>query len=105
MVEQKKTYTVMDSQRGKTFATLDEANAYEREHRKRTGEFVAVVAGTKTVTHTYGAKPTAMPAPKKTAAKSKATAKKAAKPKATKSAPKKSTAKAKTKTATKRKSK
>ena len=92
MAEQKKTYTVMDSKRGKTFATLDEANAYEREHRKRTGEFVAVVAGTKSVTHTYGAKPTAMPAPKKTTAKPKAT-------------PKKSTAKAKTKTATKRKSK
>ena len=97
MAEQKKTYTVMDSKRGKTFATLDEANAYEREHRKRTGEFVAVVAGTKAVTHTYGAKPTAIPAPKKTTAK----------PKATKPAPKKSTAKkttAKTKkTACKRK--
>ena len=104
-MEKKKTFTVMDSKRGKTFATLDEANAYEREHRKRTGEFVAVVEGTKAVTHTYGAKPTATPAPKKTTAKPKATAKKATKPKATKPAPKKSTAKAKTKTATKRKSK
>ena len=81
MVEQKKTYTVMDSQRGKTFATLDEANAYEREHRKRTGEFVAVVAGTKSVTHTYGVQATAKkasakPAPKKSTAKTKSTAKK-----------------------------
>lgn len=73
-MEKKKTFTVMDSKRGKTFATLEEANAYEREHRKRTGEFVAVVAGTKTVTHTYGVQAT----PKKPTAK-KSTAKKAKK--------------------------
>ena len=104
-MEKKQTFTVMDSKRGKTFATLDEANAYEREHRKRTGEFVAVVEGTKAVTHTYGAKPTATPAPKKTAAKPKATAKKATKPAPKKSTAKKTPTKGKTKTATKRKSK
>lgn len=65
-MKQKTTFTVMDSKKGKTFATLDEASAYEREHRKRTGEFVAVVAGTKAVTHTYGVQPTVSvkPAPK-----------------------------------------
>ena len=87
-MEKKKTFTVMDSKRGKTFATLEEANAYEREHRKRTGEFVAVVAGTKTVTHTYGVQATpkkTTPAPKKPTAK-KSTAK--PKTKAKKTAPK-----------------
>ena len=48
-----KTYTVHDSKRGHTFATLEEANSYERDRRKRTGEFCAVTEGNRTVTHTY----------------------------------------------------
>ena len=97
-MEKKKTFTVMDSKKGKTFATLEEANAYEREHRKRTGEFVVVVAGTKTVTHTYVVQATPKkPTAKKSTAKPKTKAKKStAKPKV------KPTAK---KTAPKRKSK
>lgn len=78
-MEKKKTFTVMDSKKGKTFATLEEANAYEREHRKRTGEFVAVVAGTKTVTHTYGVQATPKkPTAKKLTAKPKTKDKKTA---------------------------
>lgn len=52
-LEKKKTYTVHDSKRGHTFATLDEAGAYERDQRKRTGVFCAVTEGTRAVTHTY----------------------------------------------------
>ena len=88
----KMTFTVMDSKRGKTFATLEEADAYEREHRKRTGEFVGIIAGTKPVTHTCKAVATATDKPK---APSKPKATKAT-PKATKkkTTPKKTTAKA-----------
>ena len=81
----KVTFTVMDSKQGKTFATLDEATAYEREHRKKTGAFVGIVAGTKSVTHTC--KTVATETPKaKAPCKSKATPKK--------TTPKKTTAKA-----------
>ena len=47
------TYTVWDSKKGKTFATLNEANAYERAYRKRTGEFVSITKGERKVTHKY----------------------------------------------------
>ena len=85
------TFTVMDSKRGKTFATLEEADAYEREHRKRTGEFVGIIAGTKPVTHTCKAVATATDKPK-----APAKAKAPSKPKATKkkTTPKKTTTKA-----------
>ena len=49
----KKTYTVHDTKRGHTFATFEEARAYERDCRKKTGEFFALTEGTRVVTHTY----------------------------------------------------
>ncbi len=101
----KVTFTVMDSKQGKTFATLEEATAYEREHRKKTGAFVGIIAGTKLVTHTCKAVATATNKPKETtpkANKPKAMPKKTTgKPKATPKAktkapaPKKTTAKKK----------
>lgn len=88
----KVTFTVMDSKQGKTFATLEEATAYEREHRKKTGAFVGIVAGTKSVTHTC--KTVATETPKaKAPCKSKATTKKTT----AKATPKKTTAKPKAK--------
>ncbi len=85
----KVTFTVYDSPKGKTFATLEEANAYEREHRKKTGVFVGIIAGTKPVTHICKAVATATDKPKETTPKAKP---KADKPKAT---PKKNTCKPK----------
>ncbi len=94
---EKVTFTVMDSKQGKTFATVEEATAYEREHRKKTGAFVGIIAGTKLVTHTCKAVATATDKPKETTPKAKpnapAKAKAPSKPKATKATPK-----AKTKT-------
>lgn len=51
--EKQPTYTVWDSAKGKTFATEKEAIAYEREHRKKTGEFVAITQTTRAVTHKF----------------------------------------------------
>lgn len=87
---EKVTFTVMDSKQGKTFATLEEATAYEREHHKKTGAFVGIIAGTKLVTHTCKAVATATDKPKETTPKAKAPSK----PKAT---TKKNTAKPKAK--------
>lgn len=46
-------YLVHDSKRGKVFATLDEASRYAEEHRKATGEIIAVTKTTRKVTHKY----------------------------------------------------
>lgn len=51
--QNKETYTVWDTKRGKTFATSDEAIAYANERRQRTGEIFAVTQTRKAVTHTY----------------------------------------------------
>lgn len=48
-----KTFTVWDSKKGKTFATMEEAKAYESAHRKRTGIFASITETTRSVTHTY----------------------------------------------------
>jgi ribosomal protein S17 len=47
----KTSYTVYDSKHGKTFSTLAEAKAYEKEYRARTGEFVSIVETKKKPTH------------------------------------------------------
>ena len=48
------TYTVWDSKRGKTFATVGEASAYAEEHRKKTGEILTVTQTKRKATHEYG---------------------------------------------------
>ena len=55
--QNKETYTVWDTKRGKTFATSDEAIAYANERRQRTGEIFAVTQTRKAVTHTYAGRP------------------------------------------------
>lgn len=52
------TYTVFDTRTGKTFATKAEAEAYEKDFRKKTGIFVSVESTHRKVTHTYGLTPT-----------------------------------------------
>ena len=48
-----KTYTVWDSDRGKTFATEKEAKKYEKDYHAKTGIFLNITAGSKRVTHSY----------------------------------------------------
>ena len=55
--QNKETYTVWDTKRGKTFATSDEAIAYANERGQRTGEIFAVTQTRKAVTHTYAGRP------------------------------------------------
>ena len=55
--QNKETYTVCDTKRGKTFATSDEAIAYANERGQRTGEIFAVTQTRKAVTHTYAGRP------------------------------------------------
>ena len=55
--QNKETYTVWGTKRGKTFATSDEAIAYANERRQRTGEIFAVTQTRKAVTHTYAGRP------------------------------------------------
>lgn len=45
------TFTVMDGQRGKTFATMKEAQAYEADMRARTGVFCEIRKGNKKISH------------------------------------------------------
>jgi hypothetical protein len=47
------TYTVYDGKSGKTFATLDEAKAYEADYRKKTGNFVSIEKTTKKPTYKF----------------------------------------------------
>lgn len=48
------TYTVWDSKRGKTFATVGEASAYAEEHRRKTGEILTITQTKRKATHEYG---------------------------------------------------
>lgn len=45
------TFTVMDGQRGKTFATMREAQAYEADVRARTGAFCEIRKGNRKISH------------------------------------------------------